>query len=199
MWITRDGVPFDAPVLKSPSSSEFRRVTPNVVNFAFNSDMLDAEAQAQIAAQARWILRNPDVQFAITGHTDKVGSEVYNLDLGQRRANAVLEALVDAGVEREQLLAMTSMGEEVPLLDTENRARINRRAVTEVLGDRVLAAVHDDDDGPSIVPDAGPTGPIGLGGPDGTDGFEFPTGGPSLGGPSTVGAPGGDSSGGPVL
>lgn len=108
-------------------------VTPTV-NFAFNSAVLDAEAQAILRRQANWINQFPEVHFKVFGHTDLVGSNAYNKRLGLRRAHAVVNFLVSQGVSRSRLAALVSYGENRPLIYTEQPERANRRTTTEVAG-----------------------------------------------------------------
>lgn len=105
----------------------------NTVNFGFDLDVLDREAKRRISRQAAYIRGRKNVKFAVTGHTDKVGNAAYNMDLGLRRANRVLEELVRLGVDRNRLVAMVSMGERDPLVNVETRERLNRRVTTRVL------------------------------------------------------------------
>ena len=112
--VARTGVPTDRPTFISRDSTAFRQQVINVVNFDFDSDIVDAQAQEHILAQADWIRDNPDVQFSVTGHTDLVGNIAYNQDLGMRRAQNVVAALIAAGVPADQLIAMVSFGEELP-------------------------------------------------------------------------------------
>jgi outer membrane protein OmpA-like peptidoglycan-associated protein len=52
----------------------------------------------------RSLLRqNPDFQVEIASHTDARGSDVYNLNLSQRRADSVVEWLVQQGIAKERL------------------------------------------------------------------------------------------------
>ncbi|MFW2542440.1 OmpA family protein [Primorskyibacter sp. 2E107] len=104
------------------------------VNFAFNSDALDAGARDTLREQANWIRQFPEVRFNVYGHTDKVGNAAYNKNLGLRRANAVVNFLASQGVERSRLEALVSYGETQPLIVTEGKERRNRRTVTEVSG-----------------------------------------------------------------
>lgn len=110
-----------------------REVTP-VVEFAFNSAVLDAKAQAVLMRQAAWIKQFPEVRFRVYGHTDLVGSDSYNKALGQRRANAVVAFLARQGINRGRLEAVVSYGETQPVIYTEQPEMRNRRAVTEVTG-----------------------------------------------------------------
>lgn len=115
-------------------SRRFAAEVPAMINFAFDSAMLDGEARAALDRQAEWIRRFPGVTFRVYGHTDAVGSEAYNRNLGQRRANAAVRYLIGRGVERNRLEAVVSFGETQPLVVTEGRERRNRRTVTEVSG-----------------------------------------------------------------
>ena len=105
-----------------------------MVNFAFDSAGLDAEAQAILRQQADWIRQFPEVRFRVYGHTDLVGSAAYNHQLGQRRAEAVVAHLVGRGVSRDRLEALVSQGQTRPVVLTPGPERRNRRTVTEVSG-----------------------------------------------------------------
>ncbi len=107
---------------------------PNTVNFAFNSAVLDADAQAALRQQADWIKQFPEVRFRVYGHTDLVGSDAYNKRLGLRRAQAVVGYLTSMGISRSRLEAVASFGETQPLVFTQSQERRNRRTVTEVSG-----------------------------------------------------------------
>ena len=115
-------------------NNRFSSEIDSVVNFAFNSAVLDAGARATIARQATWIRQFPEVRFRVYGHTDLVGSNAYNQTLGLRRAQAVVGALVANGVSRNRLEALVSLGETQPLIVSQGRERANRRTVTEVSG-----------------------------------------------------------------
>lgn len=104
------------------------------VNFAFDSDVLDATAQQVLNRQADWIRQFPEVRFNVYGYTDRVGSSSYNYGLGERRARAVVRYLSSRGISSARLEALVSYGETRPLIDTPNRERLNRRSVTEVAG-----------------------------------------------------------------
>ncbi|MGH1424931.1 MAG: OmpA family protein [Pseudooceanicola sp.] len=115
-------------------NERFSREVPTTVNFAFNSAVLDANAQAVLRRQADWIRQFPEVRFRVYGHTDLVGSNAYNKGLGLRRARAAVNYLTRHGISRSRLEAMVSFGETQPLVVTQGRERRNRRTVTEVIG-----------------------------------------------------------------
>jgi len=105
-----------------------------MVNFAFDSAVLDADARAVLNQQANWIRQFPEVRFKVFGHTDLVGSNAYNKRLGLRRARTVVRYLSSQGISRSRLQAVVSLGETQPLVVTEERELRNRRTVTEVSG-----------------------------------------------------------------
>lgn len=115
-------------------ANKFAAKVPTTVNFAFNSTQLDGAARATLEKQAAFIRHYPEVRFRVYGHTDAVGSDAYNQQLGLRRAHVVVNYLVSRGISRSRLEAMVSYGERQPLVVSQGRERRNRRTVTEVSG-----------------------------------------------------------------
>jgi peptidoglycan-associated lipoprotein len=115
-------------------SGRFAREVNSSVTFAFNSARLDSASQAVLRTQANWIRQFPEVRFRVYGHTDAVGSNRYNQQLGHRRAQAVVAYLASQGISRSRLEALVSYGETQPLIVSAGRERQNRRTVTEVSG-----------------------------------------------------------------
>jgi outer membrane protein OmpA-like peptidoglycan-associated protein len=112
----------------------FAAEVPNTVNFAFDSAVLDGEAQSALMQQADWIRQFPEVRFRVYGHTDLVGSKSYNQALGLRRAKAVVAFLARQGISTSRLEAVASFGKTQPLVYVQAPERRNRRTVTEVSG-----------------------------------------------------------------
>lgn len=115
-------------------NQRFAGDVPTMINFAFDSTVIDGEARAVLMKQADWIRQFPEVRFKVFGHTDLVGSDAYNKRLGLRRAQAVVAFLSTQGISRSRLEAVVSFGETQPLIATSDRERRNRRTVTEVSG-----------------------------------------------------------------
>lgn len=115
-------------------SRRFHAEVPSMVNFAFDSAVLDEEALAILRIQAHWMKQFPELRYTIYGHTDSVGSAAYNYRLGLRRANAVKGCLVSLGVPRSSIIAVVSRGETQPLIVSEGYEPANRRTVTEISG-----------------------------------------------------------------
>ena len=102
---------------------------PRIVYFDFDSFVIKPEFQSVIEAHARYINTDKTRKVAIEGHTDERGGREYNLSLGQKRAEAVRNALRLSGVADSQLEAV-SFGKEKPAAagSDEDAMAKNRRA-----------------------------------------------------------------------
>ena len=115
-------------------AQRFAAEVPDTVNFAFNSSQLTPEAMAILDKQANFIRQFPEVRFKVFGHTDLVGGQGFNKTLGKRRADTVVNYLVQRGVQKSRLQAVVSYGKTRPLIQTNEPEERNRRTVTEVSG-----------------------------------------------------------------
>ena len=99
------------------------------VHFAFDSSLLNVDAERILEQKAAWLQDNADASVQIEGHCDERGTSAYNLALGERRANAVEEYLTVLGVDPSRLSTI-SYGEEQPLDPGHDEAAWsrNRRA-----------------------------------------------------------------------
>jgi OOP family OmpA-OmpF porin len=99
------------------------------VNFAFDKAVLTPEAEI-ILDEAVALMQETDevLEVRVEGHTDSIGSEQYNMGLSQRRAEAVVEYLVNNGVNASRLVPV-GMGEGFPVAsnDTDAGRSQNRR------------------------------------------------------------------------
>lgn len=105
----------------------------NNLNFVTNSATITNSSYKFLDEMADYLKNNPNLSIKITGHTDDVGSEAYNLDLSLMRANAVKKYLNEKGVG-EIMITTDGKGESEPIADNktaEGRSK-NRRVVFEV-------------------------------------------------------------------
>jgi OOP family OmpA-OmpF porin len=70
-----------------------------VVRFGFDKAELDDRAQTALADLAKQVRDNPNVLVTLEGYTDKSGRASYNVQLSQRRAEAVRRFMVQQGVD----------------------------------------------------------------------------------------------------
>ena len=107
------------------------------VSFVFDSrtlqfDLDRAELQTgagvTLSPVVEFLNDYPEVSVLITGHTCWLGSNEHNLDLSQRRADAVADFLVSQGIDRDRLF-VAAEGESQPIDSnlTEEGRRSNRR------------------------------------------------------------------------
>ena len=99
------------------------------VYFALDSAVLDDAARATLDRNARWLRDNPDWALTVAGHCDARVTVEYNQALGERRANAVRDYLVAAGVPAARIKTI-SYGKEMPAVEGHDEAAWakNRRA-----------------------------------------------------------------------
>ncbi|OQX62551.1 MAG: peptidoglycan-associated lipoprotein [Desulfococcus sp. 4484_241] len=99
------------------------------IHFDFDKATLTSEAREILKRKAKWLEENPDASIVIEGHCDERGTTEYNLALGDRRAKAARDFLVDLGISASRIDTI-SYGEERPLDPGHNEAAWakNRRA-----------------------------------------------------------------------
>jgi peptidoglycan-associated lipoprotein len=97
------------------SPSKTGNVPPsNVLYFEFDSSELNQESAATAEAWAAYLAANPGAKVRLEGHADERGTREYNVGLGERRSNSVLQAMTSRGVSERQL-TVSSFGEERPV------------------------------------------------------------------------------------
>jgi peptidoglycan-associated lipoprotein len=126
------------PLPPAPVYTPAEQVVENLqrVRFAFDSSSLDAQSKSILDRTATILKEHPEVRLTVQGHADERGTTDYNMALGMRRADAVVDYLAMQGVDRDRLF-MVSYGEEKPLLDENNTMAwsANRRVEFVVTAD----------------------------------------------------------------
>lgn len=88
-------------------------LSKRIVYFDYDSAGIRADSQSVVAAHARYLAGAPGTKVRLEGHADERGSREYNIGLGERRGQAVRQALLLQGVAEVQL-STVSYGEERP-------------------------------------------------------------------------------------
>ncbi len=98
------------------------------VFFGYDSFSITDEGRHALSSDAEWIKSNPQTQLKIEGHCDERGTSAYNLVLGEKRAKAVRNYLVELGIA-PQHLSVVSYGKERPFCTEhgEHCYSMNRR------------------------------------------------------------------------
>lgn len=99
------------------------------VFFAYDSYEITPESESAIQGDAKFLQQHTGMTFLIEGHCDERGSIEYNLTLGEYRANAAKQALVQQGVSATRIRTI-SYGKEKPFCSESTEAcwQKNRRA-----------------------------------------------------------------------
>jgi type IX secretion system PorP/SprF family membrane protein len=103
-------------------------------NFEFNSAKLDGPSKKYLDELAQALIENPHLNIKLTGHTDNIGSDKFNMKLSISRAEAIKNFIVDRGVAAERILA-EGKGLREPLNEnkTEEGRNKNRRVELTIL------------------------------------------------------------------
>ena len=110
-------------------------VTLGDVLFESGQTELRQEAMASLVEVVDLLQSEPDKNIRIEGHTDAVGDANTNLEISQRRADAVFEALVSLGVVAARVTTQ-GMGEDFPIASNEtDEGRAQNRRVDVILLD----------------------------------------------------------------
>jgi peptidoglycan-associated lipoprotein len=120
-----------APVVEKPKGPSYEELFMQEVRDAyFDLDKADIRPDARIALEktAAFLKGYPQAHVTIEGHCDERGSTEYNLALGDRRANAVKQYLVNLGIPAANLNTV-SFGKEKPFCMESNEScwQQNRR------------------------------------------------------------------------
>lgn len=104
-------------------------------NIFFDFDKVDLkpESRSSLRRLISFLNDNPLVKILIAGHTDNIGSEIYNKDLSLRRAESVKVFLISNGIEKERLDTM-GFGSSKPVVsnDSPSNRALNRRITVRI-------------------------------------------------------------------
>ena len=107
----------------------------DTVHFDIDSDVIMAESFGLLDQIADLLTSQTDIRrIRVEGHTDNYGTNEHNIDLSQRRAQSVVNALIERGIDMGRL-EPRGFGENIPLADNETaegRAQ-NRRVELLIL------------------------------------------------------------------
>ncbi|UKK49056.1 OmpA family protein [Prevotella sp. E9-3] len=122
-----------APVVETPqpvaepaavAEQKPEAVSLPVIYFANNSHRLTQREADKLDAVADMMKAQPDVELAIYGHASNTGSQSYNLQLTQRRANTVKILLVRRGIAARRLHPVVGRGIDHDAADSRQARRV---------------------------------------------------------------------------
>jgi len=111
------------------------------IHFDFDKAILTKEAQVILKRNIQVLKDNPKAKVRIAGYTSASGSESYNQELSERRANAVKEYLIKEGVIAPNRLSIIGYGQTRPAMYEaapkelySEAAKANMRVLFEIIG-----------------------------------------------------------------
>ncbi|MED5611106.1 MULTISPECIES: OmpA family protein [Pseudomonas] len=134
-WVHGEGekvveAPPPAPAPEPAPLPKEETIVVRDLHFAFDSSKIDNRDKDKLDTIATRLKGEASTTtLDISGHTDSVGTDAYNQKLSERRAHAVADYLVDAGVSASSIKSVEGYGESKPVADNktkEGRAE-NRR------------------------------------------------------------------------
>ncbi|MGO9640116.1 MAG: peptidoglycan-associated lipoprotein Pal [Candidatus Acidiferrales bacterium] len=111
--ITVSAPPPPVPVAPAPTIEELFNKEVQDAYFDLDKADIREDARQALANTAQFLREHPEVKVVIEGHCDERGSTEYNLVLGDRRAAAVKQFLVSAGISADRMNTV-SYGKEKP-------------------------------------------------------------------------------------
>jgi peptidoglycan-associated lipoprotein len=99
--------------------NEVKNFESHDIHFDFDDYKIKAEDIPYLEQLAQWLLQHKDYKLTIEGHCDERGSDLYNLALGEKRANSAKDFIVAFGISPSRIITI-SYGEEKPLDPAHN-------------------------------------------------------------------------------
>lgn len=104
-------------------SSITKPVVVDNIFYDFDRASLRTESKRALDSLAQVLRDNPNVTIEMASHTDRWGSDEYNINLSSRRAKSVIDYLISVGIEPERLQSQ-GYGESRPKTITKRLARL---------------------------------------------------------------------------
>lgn len=106
----------------------------NNIFFDFNKYELKPESFLELDRLYKFLSDNSDISVEISGHTDNIGTDEYNITLSNARANAVKDYLVSKGISSNRIISK-GYGKSQPVAsnDTDEGRQLNRRVEFKII------------------------------------------------------------------
>ncbi|MDP3113728.1 MAG: OmpA family protein [Candidatus Cloacimonadaceae bacterium] len=130
----KTGQPFKLDISLKKLEVERPPIIFHNIQFAFDKAVIKESSLPFINEIVVTLLNNPEIKVEISGHTCNIGKAKYNLDLSKRRAKAVVDYLIEKGIEKDRLRS-EGFGLSKPLNKNSTIAEraLNRRVEVKVI------------------------------------------------------------------
>ena len=108
----------------------YRTIVTYDITFDVNKADIKDESMVEINRIKKLMDENPELKYEVQGHTDSTGTPESNQKLSEKRAKAIVDKLVELGIDPSRLTAV-GKGQSAPIADhsTEEGKAKNRRVV----------------------------------------------------------------------
>jgi len=148
--LLKRGLPFHSENFVIPENAQYQEIQKDIYlkpikvgqsivlrNIFFDFDKANIKGQnlkQELENLIKLMNDNPNIKIEISGHTDNIGSAAYNQKLSESRAKAVVDYLIEHGIDRSRLSYM-GYGFEKPIApnDTEEGRQLNRRVEFKIV------------------------------------------------------------------
>ncbi len=147
--VQREGYLFHSENFNLPADAEYQEVTKDIplkkieignaivlknIFFDFDKATLRTESYNELDRLVTLLTENPSIKVELSAHTDSKGSDEYNMKLSQKRAESVVNYLINKGISSDRLIAK-GYGETQPIdtNDTEEGRQNNRRVEFKIV------------------------------------------------------------------
>jgi outer membrane protein OmpA-like peptidoglycan-associated protein len=115
------------PIIFGTEQRDFVQNMKDIL-FAFDDSESGLDSAA-LAENVEWLKAHPNVRFYVNGYADVRGDVLYNVSLGQRRADKVKAALIKMGISEDRIVVAAGWGELIGVCaeQTEDCHTLNRR------------------------------------------------------------------------
>ena len=106
VFITKtDTIIIDNSITKNvPEKEVFSGSLSKTILFEFDKSLVKKESFGELESMVNLLQANPTFKVSLEGHTDAIGSEVYNVDLSKNRVNAVRDFIVMNGINTDRII-----------------------------------------------------------------------------------------------
>jgi outer membrane protein OmpA-like peptidoglycan-associated protein len=105
----------------------------NEINFVTNKADLLPSSLGKLNELILILIENPEFNIVISGHTDDVGSEEFNLALSEKRTQSVIDYLASKGIAKDRMVGLSFGESKLKVNDaTEDARSVNRRVEIKV-------------------------------------------------------------------
>jgi len=125
--------PITIDIFLQPIEKGMKTTLKNIF-FDFNKYEIKEKSEVELNKVINFLENNVDIKIQIEGHTDNKGTEEYNMNLSLKRAEAIHNYLIEAGVLKDRI-QYKGFGQSKPVApnDSEENRALNRRIEFEII------------------------------------------------------------------